>query len=159
MIQAESFQAGRDLVHDVSARQADGVRPRPHPRANLGRDDDVLALDAKITQSLANLNLGLPFGIDVGGIDEIDSSLKSAADELGGGDLIERPNIAPHSACAAAVKGHRAKTDFRNILARAAKRSIAHETSVPYVEGAASREWPAAPHSTARGSFTQIAVS
>ena len=114
MIEAESFQAGRDLVHDVSARQADGVRPRPHPAANLGRDDDVLALDAKIAQSLANLNLGLPFGIDVGRIDEIDSSLKSAADELGGGDLIERPNIAPHSACAAAVKGHRAKTDFRN---------------------------------------------
>jgi hypothetical protein len=42
------------------------------------------------------------------------------------------------------------------MLARTAKRSIAHETSNSFLEGAAS---VAQPYSTARGSFTQIAVS
>ena len=139
MIEAKSFQAGADLIHDVSAREANGVRPRPHPCAHLGRDDDVLALDAKVAQSLADLNLRLAFGIDVGRIDEIDARFERPSDELGGGVLIERPNIAPHSAGAAAMKRHGAKANFRDILARTAKRSIAHETSIPFWK--APRRW------------------
>jgi len=130
MIEPEPFQAAGDLIHDVAAREADGIRPSPHAAAHLGGDDDVLALDAKIAQGLADLNLGLAFGIDVGGVDEIDARFERAADELRGGGLIERPDGAPESG--AAVEGHRPKTNFRDILARTAKRSIAHETSIPF---------------------------
>ena len=104
--------------------------PVPHAAANLGGDDDVLALDSEIAQGLADLNLGLAFGIDVGRVDEIDARFERAGDELGGGSLIERPNGAPESG--AAVEGHRPKADFRDILARTAKRTIAHETSIPF---------------------------
>ena len=97
VIEPEPFQAGRDLIHDMAAREAHGIRPRPHAAANLGRDDDVLALDAEIAQGLADLNLGLAFGIDVGRVDEIDARFERAGDELGGGGLIERPNSAPES--------------------------------------------------------------
>ena len=130
MIEPEPLQTAGDLIHDVAARQAHGIRPRPHAAPNLGGDDDVLALDAKIAQRLTDLNLGLAFGIDVGRIDEIDPRFERAGDELGGGSLIERPDGAPESG--AAAEGHRSKTDFRNILARTAKRSIAHETSIPF---------------------------
>ena len=95
MIEPEPFQAGGDLVHDMAAREADGIRPRPHPAAHFGGDDDVLALDAEIAQRLADLNLRLAFGIDVGRIDEIDARFERAGDELGGGGLIERPDSAP----------------------------------------------------------------
>ena len=85
VIEAEPLQAGRDLIHDVAARQPDRVRARPHPAAHLGRDDDVLALDAEIAQRLAELNLRLAFGIDVGGVDEIDAGVEGAVDERGRG--------------------------------------------------------------------------
>src|SRR4029077_1391613 len=139
MIESEPFQAARDLIHDVAAREGHGIRTLTHTPAPLCRDDDVLALDAKITQGLADLNLGLAFGIDVGRVDEIDSRFERARHELGGGSLIERPNVAPHSAGATAVKGHRAKANLRDILARTAKRSIAHETSIPYWEAPCRR--------------------
>ena len=86
----------------MAARQADGVRPWPHAAAHLGGDDDVLALDAEIAQRLPDLNLRLAFGIDVGRIDEIDAGFERAGDEPGGGGLIERPDIAPQNAGAAA---------------------------------------------------------
>src|SRR4029077_18771442 len=89
--------------------------------------------------------LGLPFGIDVGRVDEIDPLFGRARHELGGGSLIERPNVAPHSAGATAVKGHRAKANLRDILARTAKRSIAHETSIPYWKAPCRRRGPIQP--------------
>ena len=95
MIEAEPLQAAGDLIHDVAARKADGVRARPHPAAHLGGDDDVLALDAEVAQGLAELNLGLALGIDVGGVDEIDARFERAGDERGGRGLIERADIAP----------------------------------------------------------------
>ena len=144
MIEPEPFQAAGDLIHDVAAREADGIRPRPHAAAHLGRDDDVLALDAEIAQRLADLNLGLAFGIDVGRIDEIDARFERAGDELGGGGLIERPDVAPERR-RCRRKGHRSKADFRDILARTAKRSIAHETSVPFWKAPRRRRGPIQP--------------
>ena len=129
MVEPEAFQAGGDLVHDVAAREPDGVRPRPHAATNLGGDDDILALDAKVAQGLADLNLGLALGIDIGGVNEIDAGLERPGDKLCGGGLIERPDGAPETG--AAAEGHGPKADFGNKLAGAAKRSIAHETSVP----------------------------
>ena len=132
MIEAEPLQAGGDLIHDMAAREADSVRPRPHPAAHLGGDDHVLALDAEVAQGLADLNLGLAFGIDVGGVDEIDARFERAGDELGGGGLIERADGAPEPA--AAMKCHRPEADFGNELARAAERTIAHGKPVQFCE-------------------------
>ena len=127
VVEPEPLQGGGDLIHDVAARQADRVRPRPHPAANLGGDDHVLALDAEIAQRLAELNFGLPFGVDVGRVDEIDARFERAADERRGGLLVERPDGAPEPG--AAAEGHGAEADFGDILAGAAERSIAHEAS------------------------------
>ena len=74
VFEAEALQAGGDLIHDVAARQADRVRPRAHPPEHFGRDDDVLALHAEVTQRLPELDLRLAFRIDVGGVDEIDAA-------------------------------------------------------------------------------------
>ena len=113
-----------DLVEDVAARQADGVRARPHPAAHLGRDDHVLALDAEVAQSLTELHLRPAFGIDVGGVDEIHALFERAADERGRLGLVELADRLPEPR--AAGEGHRAEADFRDELAGAAERSIAH---------------------------------
>ena len=160
MIEAKALQAGGDLVHDVAARQADRVRPRPHPAAHLGGDDDVLALDAEIAQRLAELNLGLPFGIDVGGVEEIDARFDRAADERRGGLLIERADGPPEPG--AAAEGHRAEADFGDILAGAAERSIAHERhSLLKSAATCEREWEFAkePIQARVAWLRQIAVS
>ena len=67
------------------------------------------------------------------------------ATSLVDGVLIERADIAPDTAGAAAVEGHRAETDFRDILARTAKRSIAHETSIPFWKAPHRRRSPIQP--------------
>ena len=59
VIEAEPLQAGGDLIHDVTARQADRVRAGPHAAAHFGGDDHVLARDAEVAQRLAELTLGL----------------------------------------------------------------------------------------------------
>jgi len=53
MVEAEALQAAGDLVHDMAARQADGIRARPCAAAHFRGDDDVFALDREIAQSLA----------------------------------------------------------------------------------------------------------
>src|SRR5271170_1886831 len=127
MVEPEPLQARADLIHDMAARQADRVRPRPHPATHFRRDDHVLALDAEVAQGLAELTLGLALRIDVGGVDEIDPGLDCAADERRRPGLIDRADGAPKAR--AAVKGHGAETDFRNELARAAKRTVTHGKS------------------------------
>ena len=129
VIEAEPFQAGGDLIHDVAAREADRVRPLSHPGAHFGGDDHVLALDAEVAQRLPDLNFGLAFGIDVGCVDEIDARFERAGDELGGGGLIERADGAPEPA--AAMKRHRPEADLGDVLAGAAERTIAHEDLIP----------------------------
>ncbi len=95
------------------------IRPR-----TLVATIDVLALDAEVAQRLPELDLGLAFRIDVGGVDEIDAGLERAADERGRARLIERADRAPEAG--AAAEGHRAEADFRDELAGPAERSIAH---------------------------------
>ena len=82
MVEAEPLQAACDLVHDVAAREADLVGARADAAAHLGGDDDVLALDAEIAQRLADQTFGLAFGVDVGGVDEVDAGVERALDEL-----------------------------------------------------------------------------
>ena len=73
--------------------------PGPDAAAHLGRDDDILALDAEVAQSLPELNLGLAFGIDIGGVDEIDARFERAADE--------RRRASPGRACRSRARSRR----------------------------------------------------
>src|SRR5260370_39134591 len=110
VVEVEALQAGGDLIHDMASRKADRVRSGPHPRAHLGRDDDILAPDAEVAQSLSEQDLGLAFGIDIRRIDEIDACLDRPADQRRGRRLIERADRAPEAG--AAAEGHGAEADF-----------------------------------------------
>ena len=124
MVEAEPLQAAGDLVHDVAARQADGIRPLPGAAAHLGGDDHVFARDLQIAQRLAEHDLGLAFRIDVGGVDEVDAGVERALDQRRRAFLLDRADGAPDAG--AAAEGHRAEADFRDELAGAAQRTITH---------------------------------
>ena len=49
----------------------------------------------KIAQRLAEHDLGLPFRIDVGGVDEIDAGFERARDQRGRALLLDRADGAP----------------------------------------------------------------
>ncbi len=94
MVEAEALQAGGDLIHDVTSRDADGVRAPPHSAAHFRCNDHVLAFHL-FAQRLPELNLRLGLGIDIGGVEEIDPRFDGAADEPSGGGLIECADRAP----------------------------------------------------------------
>ena len=124
MVEAEPLQAAGDLIHDVPAREADRIGAGAGAAANLGGHDDVLALDGKVAQGLAEHDFRLSLGIDVGGVDEIDARFERALNERGRALLLDRADIAPEAG--AAMKGHRPQAYFRDELAGAAKRAVFH---------------------------------
>jgi len=57
----------------VQAGKADLIRALAHSAENLGGDDDVLAARA---ESFAEHGLGFAGGINVGGVDKVDSGVE-----------------------------------------------------------------------------------
>ena len=97
VVELQPLQAAGDLIHDVPARQADGVRARPGAAAHLGGDDHVFASDLEIAQRLPEHHLGLALGIDVGGVDEIDAGFERARDQRRRALLIDSADGAPEA--------------------------------------------------------------
>jgi hypothetical protein len=65
------------LLHDVEARQSHIVCPLAHPPEDLRRDDHVLP---PIAQRLGQLSFRIALAVDVGRIEEIDSSVDGLTD-------------------------------------------------------------------------------
>ncbi len=103
VVELQPLQAAGDLIHDMAARQADGVRAGAGAAAHFGGDDHVLARDLEIAQRLAEQHLGLALGIDVGGVDEIDAGFQRAGDERGRALLFDRADVAPETGAAVKV--------------------------------------------------------
>ena len=101
--------------------------PRDRPTAlgpaaaasHFGRDDDVFARDFEVFQRLAEHHFRLAFGIDVGGVDEIDARFERPGDQRGRALLVQGPDGAPEAR--AAAEGHAAQTNFRDELSRSCR--------------------------------------
>ena len=124
MIEIQPLQAADDLIHDVPAREADGVRARAGAAAHLGGDDHILASHPQIAQRLPQQDLGLAFRIDVGGVDEIHAGLERPRDQGRRALLVERADRAPEPGTAA--ESHGSEANLRDELACSAERAIAH---------------------------------
>ena len=78
---------------------------------------------AEVFQGLTNQLLGLAFGIDVGGVDEVDACSERRFDQLGAFALLKGPDGLPHSL---PTERHSAEADFGHVEACAAELVIAH---------------------------------
>ena len=87
-----------------------------------------LARDAEGFQRLAQQLLRSAFGVDVGGIDEVDAFSDGVLHDAGDGVLLKIADLAPHFAGAAECHG--AKTEFGDIEAGPAELSVAHGMDV-----------------------------
>jgi len=123
MVELQAAQARVHRFENVSARQADLVRAGAHADANLGGDDQLLPRQLEVLQGPAEQRLGIPVGIDVRGVDEIDSGVESQPDlSLD----IRELQLADRLPAAAAAIGHGAEADLGYEQARSAQKSITH---------------------------------
>ena len=77
-VRAEPAQRVLDRAHDPAARAALPVGVVAHRAVELGGQDDVVAA---ALQRLADDLLGLPAGVDVGGVDEVDAGVERGVDD------------------------------------------------------------------------------
>ena len=125
IVGAEPLQARLDRVHDVAARRAAVVGALADGAEGLGGEHEVGARAAGIGQRPAGDLLRQAFGIDVGGVDEVDAGVERAGDDAVGGRLVEVADMGPDAA--ATAEGHGAEADFGYEQARTAEGLVAHE--------------------------------
>src|SRR5207247_773462 len=123
-------QARLDGAHDVDARQSLVVIALADLDPAFGRQYETIALSL---QPFADDDLGSPvtlrrgrYRVDVGGVDEGDTSLSGAIEDGERRSLI-----------ALMAKGHRAKANLRYFQAGAAESMRFHESSPGHVIGTA----------------------
>jgi hypothetical protein len=83
-----------------------------HPAVELGGQDDVVAA---ARERLAEDRLGLPLGVDVGGVDEVDARVEGAADD---------PDAVGVVGVAVAADHHRAQRQRADLQAGAAQGAV-----------------------------------
>ena len=120
----EAVEAGVDCVHDVAAGGADVVAARAGAAEDLGGDDDLSAGDVQVLEGLAEGFFALAFGVDVGGIEEVDAGVDGGFDELVGSGLVDGADGSEEAG--AAMKGHGAETEGRDEQASVAKGLVLH---------------------------------
>jgi hypothetical protein len=74
---------------------------------DLGSDHYVFASDAKVLEGLAKGLLALAFGVDIGGIEEVDPGIEGGFNELIGAALVNGADVFPETN---AAEGHGAET-------------------------------------------------
>ena len=87
----------------------DIVAARTHAAEYLGRENDVLAGDVQILEGLAECLFAFAFGVDIGGVEEIDAGVDGSLNEFVGSRLIDRADHFPKAADAAEGHGAEAK--------------------------------------------------
>jgi hypothetical protein len=115
IIRAEALQRGVDPLHDVLARQAAGVRPRPHRVEHLRGDHDLVAPGEFLDRPAENFLAGAR-RINIGVVEEVDPALEGALDERARSLLVEHP-LAPFRRAI----GHATQAQFRHFHAGLAK--------------------------------------
>src|SRR4051794_29545985 len=98
-------------------------------RGRIGHDSELCGQDHIIAPALKCLaDLHLRISVDVGGIEEIDSKIERAVDEVNGFALLLR------AACVdiGDANAHAAEADCRNLQTTIPKSSLFHEVSSGY---------------------------
>ena len=114
----EAAEAGFDGVHDVSAGGSDVVAAGAGAAVDLGGDDDVCARDVEVFEGAAEGDFGLAFGVDVGGVDEVDAGFDGGFDEGVDVGLADAADHFPDGSVfgegvgAVTGEGHGAETDL-----------------------------------------------
>src|ERR1700728_411368 len=92
VVRAEPAQTRIHLHENSPARQAGAIRPGSHAPPYLGREHDVVALRELLQRPTHDLLAGAN-GIDIRGIEEIDTGLERLCDERTAVALIECPRL------------------------------------------------------------------
>jgi hypothetical protein len=121
VVDPQPAQAGVHGGHDVLARGAALVSAGPGRGAELGGDDHV-RVPPELAQRLAEHNLAGALGIDVGGVEEVDSPLERLAEERHRLVFGQRP-AGVHPALAVA---HAAERQRRDLETGTAKVEVLH---------------------------------
>ncbi len=79
VVRAKTPERSLDALDDVLAREPAIVGRLAHREETFGRDDELVA--GQGGDRIAEGALGLPLGVDVGGIEEIDAELEGMGDE------------------------------------------------------------------------------
>jgi hypothetical protein len=124
VLELQALQAGLHAVHDVAARIAPRVGPRPHVARDLGGHDDAVARHLQVLQCLSGDLLGYTGRVDVGGVDEVDAGVQRLADQPLGVSLLQLADLGPQAG--AAAEGHGAQAELRHEQAGAAQGFVAH---------------------------------
>jgi hypothetical protein len=112
IVHAQALQRIVYRVHHMLARQPALVGRRTHRLAQLGRHHDMLAVGGKFLERLAGDLLADAQGIDIGGVEKIDSRFQGPFVEAQALRLIQHP-VAPLRR----TIGHGAEADFRDFQA------------------------------------------
>src|ERR1700733_3720046 len=112
IIGLQPLQAVLDRLHDVRARMAGIVRPRPGRVEHLAGNRNLPPLAA---QQVAQHGLRYAVVIRVGGVEEIHPGIQARADDAAGLGFV-----------GAVAERHRAQAYFRNLQAGAAHPAIFH---------------------------------
>ena len=116
MVGLEALETGFDGVHDVAAGGAYVVGAGAGAAEDLSGDDDFVAGDVQVLEGLAEGFFALAFGVDIGGVEEVDAPLKGAVDDARGRGPVHR----------AAERGPRPEAELRDLETRAAETAIVH---------------------------------
>src|ERR1700722_16822484 len=120
-IGAQTLEARLACANEMPSGKAAIVRPLPHRKARLGRDQHAgLAL---MPHRFADQVFRAAAGIDVGGVNEIDPSVGDDVDQLA--HLVEL-EIADFGEVSLAAKRHRAHRQHRDFQTRIAKLPVFH---------------------------------
>jgi hypothetical protein len=104
VIRLKPEKTGIDGIHDVTAGCADIVATGANTAEDLGGNDNVFASDVQILERLSERPFAFAFGVNVGGVEEIDTGLDRGLDEFIRARLVNRADGFPDTLGAA--EGH-----------------------------------------------------
>jgi hypothetical protein len=122
VVGAQPPQRMVDLGHDRLAGQPLPVRAGTHRVAQLGRDDDVVAVGEVLERAAEDLLAG-PVRVHVRGVEEVDARLERVLDQGPGLLLAEGPDGVAAVGLAVA---HRADRDGGDVQAGGAELHVTH---------------------------------
>jgi len=82
VVGSQAFEGALNLLEDVVTGRAYVVLTRAKAEGGLGGDEDALA--GKVFDGLTQNLFGETIGVDVGGVEEVDTSFDADVDELAG---------------------------------------------------------------------------
>jgi len=127
----EALEALIEFEEDLLAAETLGVGVVAHCVEELGGDNGVFAFGVGFEEAAEDLLAGA-YGVDVGGVEEVDAEVKGLFEEGLAFGLVEGPGVAAWTqrACGRDAVAHTAEADARDFQAGFAEVDVIH--SVPF---------------------------